>query len=93
MRPLKHGTGGGASAPSGGAGQGAPPGRSRLMHRPPEPGATRSRYSGGAILFHWVIAALIIANIAIALLSEDWERPARIAAGDDLMAAPLERFG
>lgn len=48
--------------------------------RPPEPGATRSRYSGGAILFHWVIAILIVANIAIALVTDDWEGPARGAA-------------
>ena len=50
------------------------------MHRSAEPGATRSRYSGGAILFHWVIAALIVANIAVALITDDWEGPARAAA-------------
>lgn len=48
--------------------------------RPPEPGATRSRYSGGAILFHWVIAILIVANIAVALVTDDWEGPARASA-------------
>jgi cytochrome b561 len=50
------------------------------MARPPEPGATPSRYSGGAIFFHWLIAALIIANIAVALVTDDWEGPARAAA-------------
>lgn len=45
--------------------------------RPPEPGATRSRYSGGAIAFHWIIAVLIVANIVGALVTEDWEGPAR----------------
>jgi cytochrome b561 len=48
--------------------------------RPPEPGATRSRYSGGAIAFHWLIALLIIANIAVALVTDDWHGPARSAA-------------
>jgi cytochrome b561 len=48
--------------------------------RPPEPGATRSRYSGGAIVFHWTIALLIIANIAVALVTDDWHGPARSAA-------------
>ena len=50
--------------------------------RPLEPGASRSRYSGGAIVFHWVIALLIIANIAIALVTDDWEGPARRLAMD-----------
>jgi cytochrome b561 len=45
--------------------------------RPPEPGATRSRYSGGAIAFHWIIAILIVANLVGAWLTEDWEGPAR----------------
>jgi len=45
-----------------------------------EPGATRSRYSSGAIAFHWAIALLIIANIAIALVTDDWHGPARSAA-------------
>lgn len=48
--------------------------------RPPEPGATPSRYSGGAIIFHWAIALLIVANIAVALATEDWEGPSRAAA-------------
>jgi cytochrome b561 len=48
--------------------------------RPPEPGATRSRYSGGAILFHWAIAILILANLAGAWATEDWEGPARATA-------------
>lgn len=47
------------------------------MSRPPEAGATRSRYSGGAILFHWTIAVLIVANLVGAWLTEDWEGPAR----------------
>ena len=50
------------------------------MSRPPEPGATRSRYSVGAILFHWLIAALIIANLIGAFATEDWEGPARATA-------------
>lgn len=48
--------------------------------RPAEPGATRSRYSSGAILFHWTIAVLIIANIAVALITDGWEGPARGSA-------------
>lgn len=47
------------------------------MTRPPEPGATRSRYSGGAIAFHWIIAVLIVANLIGAWVTEDWEGPAR----------------
>ncbi|MBA2920063.1 cytochrome b [Sphingomonas sp. MAH-20] len=50
------------------------------MTRPREPGATRSRYSGGAIAFHWAIALLIIANIALALVTDDWHGPARSIA-------------
>jgi cytochrome b561 len=48
--------------------------------RPPEPGATRSRYSGGAIAFHWIIALLIVANLLGAHWTEDWEGPARATA-------------
>jgi cytochrome b561 len=48
--------------------------------RPPEPGATRSRYSGGAIAFHWTIAVLIVVNIAVALISDDWHGPPRAPA-------------
>lgn len=51
-----------------------------MESRPPEPGATRSRYSAGAIAFHWVIALLIIVNIVIALATDDWHGPARSAA-------------
>lgn len=50
------------------------------MSLPPEPGATSSRYSGGAILFHWVIALLIVANLIGAFATEDWEGPARATA-------------
>jgi cytochrome b561 len=50
------------------------------MDRPQEPGATRSRYSDGAILFHWTIAVLIIVNIVIALATDDWHGPARATA-------------
>jgi len=50
------------------------------LSRPPEPGATRDRYSGGAILFHWVIAALILANLIGAWVTEAWEGPARATA-------------
>ena len=50
------------------------------MSRPPEPGATRSRYSGGAIAFHWIIAVLIVANLVGAWATEDWEGPARATA-------------
>lgn len=48
--------------------------------RPPEPGATRSRYSGGAMAFHWTIALMIVANIAVALITDDWHGPSRAAA-------------
>lgn len=48
--------------------------------RPPEPGATRTRYSGGAIAFHWVIAVLILANLLGAHWTEDWEGAARATA-------------
>lgn len=41
------------------------------------PAPVLSRYSRGAILFHWTIAILIIANIAGALITDDWEGPAR----------------
>jgi cytochrome b561 len=51
-----------------------------MDQRPPEPGATRSRYSRGAIAFHWVIALLIVANIALALVTDDWHGPVRSAA-------------
>ncbi|HEU4967495.1 cytochrome b [Sphingomonas sp.] len=50
------------------------------MSRLPEPGASRSRYSGGAIAFHWAIALLIAVNIALALITDDWHGPARSAA-------------
>lgn len=43
----------------------------------PAAGYPNSRYSRGAIAFHWVIAALIIANLAGALISDDWDKPAR----------------
>ena len=36
-----------------------------------------SRYSKGAIAFHWIIAALVIANIGLAELTEDMTREAR----------------
>jgi cytochrome b561 len=42
-------------------------------------GSALSRYSRGAIVFHWTIAILIIGNIAGALISDDWEGPARAA--------------
>lgn len=70
------------------------------MARPPEPGATRDRYSGGAILFHWVIAVLIIGNILGALWTDDWEGPARglvmgihKATGITVLVLSLARFG
>ena len=40
------------------------------------PGFARSRYSSGAILLHWTIAILIIANITGALISEGWDEQA-----------------
>ena len=68
--------------------------------RPVEPGAARSRYSGGAILFHWVIAALIIANLVGALVSDDWHGPARAtvmglhkATGLTILVLSLARIG
>ncbi|MFC4292906.1 cytochrome b [Sphingorhabdus arenilitoris] len=36
-----------------------------------------SKYSKGAIAFHWIIAALVIANIGLAELTEDMTRAAR----------------
>jgi cytochrome b561 len=50
------------------------------VSRPPEPGATLTRYSGGAIAFHWIIAVLIVANLLGAHWTEDWEGPARATA-------------
>lgn len=47
------------------------------MLRPLEPGATASRYSGGAMFFHWTIAVLIVLNILGAILTEDMEGPVR----------------
>ncbi len=44
---------------------------------PPEHGVPRSRYSGVAIAFHWIIAVLVIGNIAGALITDDWEGAAR----------------
>jgi cytochrome b561 len=38
---------------------------------------TMSRYSGVAMLLHWLIAALVIANIGLAELTEDLSREAR----------------
>jgi len=35
---------------------------------------TISRYSKGAIAFHWIIAALVIANIVLVEIAEDLER-------------------
>lgn len=35
------------------------------------------RYSRAAMWFHWVIAALIIANLAVGFLHEDFEKPLR----------------
>lgn len=40
-------------------------------------GQPLSRYSSVAILLHWTIAILIIANIAGALITDGWEGPAR----------------
>lgn len=52
------------------------------MSRPLEFGATLTRYSSGAIAFHWLIAVLIVANILGAILTEDMEGPVRgIAMG------------
>ncbi len=39
--------------------------------------SSASRYSRGAIAFHWTIAALILANITIGLLHEDMARETR----------------
>lgn len=50
------------------------------MARPLEPGATPTRYSGGAIFFHWTIALLIVANILGAILTEDAAGPVRATA-------------
>ena len=36
-----------------------------------------SKYSKGAIAFHWIIAILVIANIGLAMLTEDMTREAR----------------
>lgn len=38
---------------------------------------TMSKYSKVAMIFHWVIAALVIANIGLAELTEDMSRAAR----------------
>lgn len=63
-------------------------------------GHLSSRYSRGAIAFHWVIAALIIANLAGALISDDWEGPARAlimglhkATGMTILMLSLARIG
>lgn len=70
------------------------------MSRPSEPGATRSRYSDGAILFHWLIAVLILANLIGAFATEDWEGPARATAmglhkatGFTILVLSLVRLG
>ncbi|MBC2777402.1 cytochrome b [Parasphingopyxis marina] len=39
--------------------------------------ATAPRYSGVAMLLHWLIAALVLANIGLAELTEDLSRAAR----------------
>jgi cytochrome b561 len=36
-----------------------------------------SKYSRGAIAFHWIIALLVITNIGLAELTEDMSRPVR----------------
>ena len=70
------------------------------MERPLEPGATSSRYSGGAILFHWTIAVLIVLNILGAILTEDMDGAVRglamglhKATGITVLALSLLRFG
>lgn len=41
---------------------------------------TRSRYSAGAIVFHWLIAALIIANIVVVLVTDGMAPSIRVPA-------------
>lgn len=41
--------------------------------------ASAARYSRGAIVFHWLIALLIIGNVLGAWLSEDLPKPDRVA--------------
>lgn len=50
------------------------------MPRPLEPGGTLTRYSSGAIFFHWLIAALIAANIVGAIATEDMGGAVRATA-------------
>ena len=63
-------------------------------------GASGTRYSGGAILFHWTIAALIVVNLIIAFVTEDWEGPSRgqamaihKATGFTILILSLARLG
>lgn len=62
--------------------------------------STLSRYSSGAILLHWAIAALIIGNIVLAEMAEDVARAAKAlymnphkAIGIAVLALTLVRIG
>ena len=41
------------------------------MEQPQTPTSRARRYSGGAIVLHWIIAALIVANIALGVVGRD----------------------
>jgi cytochrome b561 len=57
--------------------------------------APATRYSGGAILLHWLIAALLLANVAIAFTMEDarWLMPLHKSIGITVLLLTLVRIG
>jgi len=54
-----------------------------------------SRYSGGAILLHWLIAALLLANVVIAFTMEDARElmPLHKSLGITVLVLTLVRIG
>lgn len=60
--------------------------------------ARQHRYSAVAILFHWIIAALVIANLAIGLLHESlldgvtWAIPLHISFGLTVLILSIARL-
>lgn len=56
------------------------------------------RYSSGAIVFHWLIALLVVTNLALALLYESlldgvkWVMPAHMAIGITVLVLTLVRI-